>query len=141
MYSTHEIGMDEHCAWYASSNKNPSIELLIYEQRDKAQGFVQISRTRCAYVADWGFYLAPDAPKGCGRELGKLSLNHAFAKLNLHKVCGQVLGFNTRSIAFHQSLGFNEEGRLREQHYDANKFHDVVCFGLLRNKWQAPAED
>jgi len=141
MYSTHQIRMDEHRAWYTSSNTNPNIELLIYEQSGKARGFVNITRTSCADVADWGFYLAPDAPKGCGRELGKQALNYAFANLSLHKVCGQVLGFNTRSIAFHKSLGFTEEGRLREQHFDANKYHDVVCFGLLSNEWQAPFED
>lgn len=141
MYSTHEIRMDEHCAWYASASQNPAVALLIYEQGGKAQGFVNITRTRCAEVADWGFYLAPDAPKGSGRELGKQALNYAFAQLSLHKVCGQALGFNTRSIAFHKRLGFTEEGRLREQNFDGSQFHDVVCFGLLRNEWQVPVED
>ncbi|QJD72423.1 UDP-4-amino-4,6-dideoxy-N-acetyl-beta-L-altrosamine N-acetyltransferase [Marinobacterium sp. LSUCC0821] len=141
MYSTHEIPMDEHCAWYASSSTDPRVELLIYEQGCKAQGFVNITRTGCANVADWGFYMAPDAPKGCGRDLGKQALDYAFTKLRLHKVCGEVLGVNTRSIAFHKSLGFTEEGRLREQHCDASKFHDVVCFGLLSSEWQARFED
>lgn len=141
MYSTHEIRMDEHCVWFASASKNPAIALLIYEQDGRAQGFVNITRTRCAEVADWGFYLAPDAPKGSGRELGKQALNYAFVQLRLHKVCGQALGFNTRSIAFHKRLGFTEEGRLREQHFDGSQFHDVVCFGLVSNEWQAPVEE
>lgn len=141
MYSTHEIQMDEHCVWFANANNNPAVALLIYEHGGKSQGFVNITRTRCAEVADWGFYLAPDAPNGSGRELGKQSLNYAFAQLSLHKVCGQALGFNTRSIAFHKKLGFTEEGRLREQHFDGSQFHDVVYFGLLSNEWQAPVED
>jgi RimJ/RimL family protein N-acetyltransferase len=92
-------------------------------------------------VADWGFYLAPDAPKGSGRELGKQALDYAFTQLGLHKVCGQALGFNKRSIAFHTALGFTEEGCLREQHFNDGKFHDVVCFGLLSHEWQARAKD
>lgn len=141
MYTTHEIRMDEHRKWFAGACNNPAIELLIYEQGAKPQGFVNITRTRCPEVADWGFYLAPNTPKGSGRELGMRALSYAFEQLVLHKVCGQALGFNERSIAFHKGLGFTEEGRLREQHFDSNQFHDVVCFGLLKREWQAPAKD
>lgn len=136
MYTNHEIQIDEHHKWFAGANKNPDIELLIYQQGAKPQGFVNITRTRCPEVADWGFYLAPNAPKGSGRELGKQALNYAFSQLDLHKICGQALGFNERSIAFHKALGFNEEGRLREHHFDGNQFHDVMCFGLLNREWQ-----
>lgn len=141
MYTTHEIRLEEHRQWFMNATTNPAIELLIYEQGGKAQGFVNITRTRCPEVADWGFYLAPDAPKGSGRELGKQALNYAFTELSLHKVCGQALEFNERSIAFHNRLGFTEEGRLRDQHFDGDQFHDVVCFGLLNREWQAQIKD
>ncbi len=141
MYTTHEIRLDEHRKWFATASTNPATALLIYEQEEKAQGFVNITRTRCPEVADWGFYLAPNAPKGSGRELGRQALAYAFARLKLHKVCGQALGFNGRSIAFHKAQGFTEEGRLRDQHFDGSEFHDVVCFGLLRKEWQAQAKD
>ena len=141
MYSTHEIRKDEHCVWFTNANNNPAVALLIYEQEGKSQGFVNITRTHSAEVADWGFYLAPDAPKGSGGGLGKQALNYAFEQLRLHKVCGQALGFNTRSIAFHKRLGFTEEGCFREQYFDGSQFHDVLCFGLLSNEWQAPVED
>lgn len=141
MYTNHEISMDEHCKWYAGACKNTSIDLLIYEQGPKAQGFVSITRTRDLKVADWGFYLAPTAPKGSGRELGKQALTYAFTQLGLHKVCGQAIAFNGRSIAFHKALGFAEEGRLREQHFAGGEYHDVVCFGLLIHEWQTKAKE
>ncbi|NRP60357.1 UDP-4-amino-4,6-dideoxy-N-acetyl-beta-L-altrosamine N-acetyltransferase [Marinobacterium sp. xm-d-564] len=140
MYSTHEIRLDEHRGWFANASNNPAVALLIYVQDGKSQGFVNITRTRSVEVADWGFYLSPDAPKGSGSSLGKLALNYAFAQLNLHKVCGQALGFNTRSIAFHKRLGFTEEGCLREHHFDGIQFHDVLCFGLLSAEWRGPVE-
>lgn len=141
MYTAHKIQLKEHRKWFFDASNNIAKELLIYEQEGKAQGFVNITRTRCAEVADWGFYMAPNAPKGTGRELGKQALNYAFTQLGLHKVCGQALGFNERSIAFHKRLGFVEEGRLRDQHFDGNQFHDVVCFGLLNREWQAQVKD
>jgi RimJ/RimL family protein N-acetyltransferase len=57
MYTTHEIRLEEHRKWFMNATTNPAIELLIYEQGGKAQGFVNITRTRCPEVADWGFYL------------------------------------------------------------------------------------
>jgi UDP-4-amino-4,6-dideoxy-N-acetyl-beta-L-altrosamine N-acetyltransferase len=135
MYTTHEIGLEEHRNWFSNASKNPSVYLLIYEHLGQACGFVNITRGRCVQVADWGFYLAPDAPKGTGRSLGKQALVYAFDELELHKVCGQALGFNERSITFHTALGFIEEGRLRDHHFDGTAFHDVVCFGLLEQEW------
>lgn len=136
MYTTHEIALEEHCKWFSGAMCNPVVDLMIYESQGEARGFVNITRTRCPVVADWGFYLAPDAPKGTGRSLGKQALAYAFEELGLHKLCGQALGFNRRSIAFHKALGFTEEGCLRDQHFDGHEFHDVVCFGLLGNEWQ-----
>ena len=91
-------------------------------------------------IADWGFYAAPDAPKGTGRKLGASALTYAFARLELHKVCGQALDFNERSIHFHLRLGFQQEGVLREQHFDGEQYHGIVCFGLLATEWQATTE-
>ena len=88
-------------------------------------------------MADWGFYAAPDAPKGTGRQLGKAVQYYVFVQAGLHKLCGQALVYNERSIRFHQSLGFQQEGILREQHFDGQNYHDVVCFGLLASEWQA----
>ena len=136
MFSAHVIGLDEHREWYHRTSESPVVTHLIYEQKGLPCGFVNITRTRCADIADWGFYLAPDAPRGSGRALGENALHYAFVKLKLHKICGQALRFNTRSIAFHKRLGFTEEGCLRDQHFTGSKFHDVICFGLLSDDWR-----
>lgn len=136
MYTTHEISRDEHRNWFERTNLDPTVHLQIFERVGKAVGFVNISKTRSPQVAAWGFYLSPEAPKGTGRALGEAALKFAFDELKFHKLCGQVLRFNERSIAFHKRLGFLEEGCLREQHFDGTNYHDVVCFGLLANEWQ-----
>ena len=136
MYTSHEISQEEHAQWFARNSQTPGVWLLIYEVDTVPLGFVNISSTRCSQIADWGFYLAADAETGTGRSLGATALEFAFAELKLHKLCGQALGFNERSIRFHERLGFSREGVLREQHFDGECYQDVICFGLLAADWK-----
>jgi UDP-4-amino-4,6-dideoxy-N-acetyl-beta-L-altrosamine N-acetyltransferase len=136
MYTQHEITLDEHQRWFERALLEPKKHLLVFEMNHQPLGFVNFNETENGGIADWGFYAAPDAPKGTGRQLGHAALNHAFAQLKLHKVCGQALAYNERSIQFHQSQGFQQEGTLRDQHFDGERYHNVTCFGLLCHEWQ-----
>jgi RimJ/RimL family protein N-acetyltransferase len=98
-------------------------------------GYIKFVGVSDGGVADWGFYAHPDALRGTGRKIGKTALNYAFNELNLHKVRGQALAFNTRSIAFHQRLGFIKEGVLRDQYQIDGMYHDLICFGLIKQDW------
>jgi len=136
MYTDHKITLNEHRQWFLTASKNAAVNLLIFELDGASSGFVNITRSRCSAVADWGFYISPDAPKGAGRELGYAALTHGFSALGLHKICGEAIEFNERSIAFHHALGFKQEGRLRDQHRKSQRFYDVICFGLLAREWR-----
>jgi UDP-4-amino-4,6-dideoxy-N-acetyl-beta-L-altrosamine N-acetyltransferase len=135
MYSQNEIGADEHRRWFELSSQDPRKHLLVYECAGIPLGYVNFTLLNTAGVADWGFYAAPDAPKGTGRRLGLTALAHAFEKLGLHKVNGQALAYNERSISFHGALGFLQEGILRDQYFDGERYHAVYCFGMLRGEW------
>lgn len=137
MYTQHKIAFAEHKCWYESCSKNDNKHLLIFEINGNPLGFINISRFSLGGVADWGFYVAPDAPKGTGRQLGCAALSYAFGTLDLHKLCGQALLFNEPSIGFHKSLGFQQEGILRDQHFDGEKYYSIVCFGLLSCEWSS----
>jgi len=136
MYTRHEITLDEHLRWFERSLEDPKKHLLIFELDKQPQGFVNFDESGDVGIADWGFYAAPDADKGCGRQLGCAALSYAFTQLKLHKVCGQALAHNHRSIRFHRALGFQQEGTLRDQHFDGECYHHVICFGLLLQEWQ-----
>lgn len=140
MYTQHEITLAEHTRWFERASVDTARHLLIFERGGTAQGFVSLHEIASGGIADWGFYAAPDAPRGTGRQLGQCLLHHAFDELNLHKVCGQALAFNERSIQFHLRLGFAQEGILRDQHFDGEQYHAVVCFGLLATDWQTTTE-
>lgn len=136
MYTQHEITFAEHTRWFERVSTDANYHLLIFEVNDKPLGFINIHQIAAGGIADWGFYMAPEAPKGIGKQLGLAALHYAFTTAGLHKICGQALAYNERSIRFHQSLGFLEEGLQREQHFDGQHYHDVLCFGLLANEWQ-----
>lgn len=136
MFTQHEIGLDEHRNWFAKANQDPSRSLLIVEEDKQAIGYVQFSKVENGGVANWGFYVRPDAPQGTGRKLGVMALNHAFGPLKLHKVCGQAIATNQASIAFHQHLGFALEGVLRDQQRINGTYYNLHCFGLLSLEWQ-----
>lgn len=140
MYSQHKITMAEHSRWFERVSQDGNHHLLIFENNTNPLGFINIHRIAESEVADWGFYAAPGAPKGTGKQLGQVSLYYAFTTAGLHKICGQALSYNKSSIRFHLRLGFQEEGRLREQHFDGHKYHDIVCFGLLSREWNKNRE-
>lgn len=137
MYTQHEISLAEHMRWFERASQDACRHLLVFERDAVPQGFISLHQIAPGGVADWGFYAAPDAPKGTGRQLGQAALRYAFIQASLHKLCGQALAYNERSIKFHLSLGFQQEGILREQHFDGQNYHDVVCFGLIAAEWQA----
>lgn len=137
MYTQHKITPDEHQKWFERADIESGKHLLIYEMATVPIGFVNFTQTGDGGIAEWGFYLSPGAPKGIGRKLGRAALQYAFGELRFHKVCGQALKENEKSIGLHLALGFLQEGVQREHHFDGIHYHDVVCFGLLSREWLA----
>ena len=107
MFDSGEIAWDGHQAWFARQLANPEFTMLLYEAGGTAQGYASFKHLgggRC----EWGFYLAPDCPRGQGHggTLGQLALQYAFCRLNMHEVHGQVLPHNAASLALHRRLDF-----------------------------------
>ncbi len=137
MFTQHEIVKDEHNRWFDRARMDPKRHLLIYQEDDTPLGFINIHEIAAGGIADWGFYADPDAPRGTGSAMGYAVLQHAFHTLRLHKLCGQAIAFNERSIQYHLKLRFLKEGVLKQHYFDGHNYHDVWCFGLLAEAWQA----
>jgi UDP-4-amino-4,6-dideoxy-N-acetyl-beta-L-altrosamine N-acetyltransferase len=136
MFSPHEIAMDDHRSWFERSLENPAIHLLVFERDAEPQGFINFNSAAGAGRAEWGFYTAPEAPRGTGQMLGRAALDHAFDELRFSAVVGKVLGYNERSLHMHEALGFQREAVLPDQHFDGERHHDVVCFCLTAAAWK-----
>lgn len=135
MYNQHEISLAEHLKWFEKASLDPSKYCLVFEYSGEPTGFVSLSLRETCVFADWGFYVAPLTKKGIGKLLGVSALNYAFNDLGLHKVYGQAIAYNERSIAFHLKLGFVDEGIMSGRYFDGANFHDVICFGLAAEEW------
>lgn len=140
MYTQHEIAPQEHAEWYERARVDERRYLLVYEEGGVPCGFVNFSEMPAGRNSIWGFYAAPSAPWGAGRRMGRAAVAYGFDKAGFHKISGEALAHNEKSIRFHLSLGFQQEGVLRDHFFDNGKYQDVVCFGLLSAEWRREQE-
>lgn len=139
MFTRHEISPEEHSRWFAAADTDPGRHLLIYERGGAALGFASLACRDEPGVADWGFYLAPGAPRGSGTGLGIAVLEHAFGALGLNEVRGEALAFNAASVRMHEKLGFRRSAAPPPPADRGGRDHAVICFRLQREEWLARA--
>lgn len=139
MFTRHVIGVDEHLAYFERALHDPTKRYLVCVAPDDEPvavvSFVDIDHVHG--TATWGFYTGASAPPGTGSWLGLLGLAYAFRGLRLEKVSAEVLDWNTRSMRFHQMLGFRIEGSFRAHHVEAGQRHDVHRLAILAAEWLA----
>jgi diamine N-acetyltransferase len=79
--------------------------------------------------------------KGYGRAVCRLAIGYAFGHLNLHRLWLEVFANNEPAVGLYRSLGFQEEGRLRQHAYARDAYHDVLLFALLRDEYRTDPGD
>jgi len=141
MFSQHDITFAEHQAWFERVKDDSRSRWFIWEDADGIpRGTANFVDIRPAVgAAFWGFYCAPDAPRGTGTQMCSEALDTAFGSLQLHKVNAEVLASNVKSLHLHRKLGFRQEGLFRDGHRQAGNYEDVVRFGLLSHEWRQGA--
>lgn len=72
--------------------------------------------------------------RGIGRAVSRAVVDWSFSELNLNRLCLSVLATNERAIRLYESLGFSEEGRLREAQFRGGRFLDVILMGVLQGE-------
>ena len=135
MFNTAPLDSDSHTAWFDRTHQDPLRHLLLVCRGNQPFGFVQFTVKLCRSVAEWGFYVDPEGPKGQGAILGPAVLDYGFNTLGFHRICGQVIESNIGSVIFHERLGFTSEGTLRSHHLSNTGYQDVHMFGLLASEW------
>lgn len=140
MYTDHEIGPDEHQAWFSRILHDPSCKYWIIVCDGEDVGVVNLhnidNRNRHCY---WGFYVI--GPNVRGKGVGSFAefsvLRFVFEDLKLRKLCGEVLASNQAVLDMHKSFGFSQEGLLRKHVLKGDGFADVVSISILREEWDA----
>ena len=72
---------------------------------------------------------------GYGREAAQIFLRYYFRELRYQKCTSTVYAFNEASIRFHEALGFQLEGRLRNMIYTNGEYFDTLYFGITAAEW------
>ena len=72
---------------------------------------------------------------GYGRDAVLLILKYFFTELRYRKCTVGIYEFNEASIAFHESLGFKLEGRLRDMVFTNNRFYDEFHYGMTADEF------
>lgn len=73
--------------------------------------------------------------RGIGRQCTEFALNYAFESLNLNRIYLTALAINKRAIGLYSSIGFKEEGRLREAQYKNGQYIDIIAMSVLKREY------
>ena len=79
--------------------------------------------------------------RGYGRDAIFQVLKWAFTQgeggLDLHRVSLDVLALNPRAHMLYESLGFRDEGRLRDAYLDGEHYSDAIVMSILEDEFRA----
>lgn len=73
--------------------------------------------------------------RGYGSEAVTLLLRYFFEELRYQKATVTVYAFNTASMALHEKLGFQLEGRIRRMVYTKGQYFDELFFGMTSEEF------
>ncbi|MBI4769217.1 MAG: GNAT family N-acetyltransferase, partial [Chloroflexi bacterium] len=75
--------------------------------------------------------------RGYGTDTVRTLVNHGFGTLNLNRIFLRVFAHNARAIRAYEKAGFQQEGRLREDHYFGGEYVDTLILSVLQSEWRA----
>ena len=75
--------------------------------------------------------------KGYAKAAVKILLEYAFNERRLNKCNVDCISCNSASIALWKSLGFQQEGAVREEFFLNGIFHGKLLFGLTANEYKS----
>lgn len=75
--------------------------------------------------------------RGFGTDAITTLAGWGFDTLNLNRVWLRVFADNARAIRAYEKVGFQHEGRLRQDNFSHGAFRDTLLMGLLRSEWAA----
>lgn len=84
----------------------------------------------------YGLIQEADRRKGYMTEAIREVLNYGFTVMNLNRVEALIAPGNIASLKVIESMGFKQEGILREHYFTNNRLEDSVLFALLKSEFR-----
>jgi len=87
--------------------------------------------------AEVAYWVAPDEQgNGYATEAVELAVEYAFEERRCHRLVAGAHATNDASRALLETVGFEQEGRLRDHVFVGGEYVDTVRYGLLADEWR-----
>lgn len=123
--------------WFNGLTADRTRMYLVVSYQDIAVGIVRmtqidlINRSACI-----GMDIASEyRGQGIGSKAYTMLIKYCFHVLNLHRIWLLVIDFNARARHLYESVGFQEEGRMRQAIYRNGQYHDYICMSILSSEY------
>ena len=129
----------EQQKWYENTIQNKNNIRFIIEAEGKSIGLATLTNI------DWknrkashGIKLFSDdiKGKGYGTDAVRTIMKYAFEELQLNRLYGSILEYNTASRRLYEKCGWTEEGIERKSIFKYNKYHDEIILGVLKEDYE-----
>lgn len=138
-----EIGQENQAAWFEKTvvgDKNTIMFSIVDLDSDELLGccglcyinWVQRFADLSLYIGRNGAYIDDEGYAG---ESCKLLFDYAFGELGLHKVWTEIYEFDDFKNELYLSLGFEQDGLLRENYFHKGRWYDSRVLSLLASDW------
>ena len=78
--------------------------------------------------------------KGYGTDAMRLIVGYGFNELNLRRISLSLNDYNERALKTYQKVGFQVEGRVREESLRDGIYYEGIYMGILREEWMEKNE-
>lgn len=134
------VSKQEQVNWYnrVIGDRNNQRFTIVLKETEKPIGMV----TLCEI--DWqnrsashGIKLHPDCPKGqgIGTDAVMTLMRYAFEEVNLNRLDGGWITYNTASKRLYEKCGWHEEGIKKQAIYRNGQYHDLAFCGILKEEY------
>lgn len=134
------VSKQEQNNWYdqAIKDKKNKRFTIVMKNSNEAVGMVTLSGI------DWqnrsaihGIKLHPSCPKGQGIATDAIMtlMQFAFEEVNLNRLDGSWITYNTASKKLYEKCGWHEEGIKKQAIYRNGGYHDLAFCGILRSEY------
>jgi len=74
--------------------------------------------------------------KGAGQEATRLAVEYGFYRLNLRRIDLGVFAEHASAVRCYEKVGFQVEGRMRQDLFQGGEYKDRLWMGLLRSEYR-----
>lgn len=137
-----EINLAMQQNWYNKiiEDKNSLMFSIFESGTDKLIGCCGLCYINWVHrYAELSIYIGVDNiyidESGSAKETCRLLFNYGFNELNLHKIWSEIYEFDLKKKELYESLGFSQDGVLRDNYFHEGKWWHSIVLSLLSSEF------